>query len=103
MRLFLHRLVLALRISHGKYADIRVHEESNKRSRESFKCGRVLSMPLSSVELQKVPSLSRRRNGFDSRTGRHLRRLLRHRDAAGCGNDIDGLARFESPIEQSVR
>jgi hypothetical protein len=25
---------------------------SNKRSRESFKCGKVLSMPLSSVELQ---------------------------------------------------
>jgi hypothetical protein len=30
----------------------RVHQESNKRSRESFQCGRVLSMPLSSVELQ---------------------------------------------------
>jgi hypothetical protein len=29
-------------------------------------------MPLSSIELQQVPSLSRRRHGFDSRTGRQI-------------------------------
>ena len=37
---------------------------------KSFKCGRVLFMPLSSVELQSIASLSRRRHGFDSRTVR---------------------------------
>jgi hypothetical protein len=33
-------------------------------------------MPLSFIELQSVASLSRRRHGFDSRTGRHLDCLL---------------------------
>ena len=44
--------------------------ESNKRPPESSKCGKVLSMRQSSLELQQVASLSRRRHGFDSRTGR---------------------------------
>jgi hypothetical protein len=39
--------ITALRIGKG-----RVHKESNKRSRESLKCRRVLSMPQSFIELQ---------------------------------------------------
>ena len=60
----------------------RVHYESNKRSRESAKCSRVLSMPRSSIELPYVPSLSRRRHGFDSRTGRQFPQHFQ--DPRGC-------------------
>ncbi len=45
----------------------------------------VLSMPQVSFELPQIASLSRRRHGFDSRTGRQLLQLLtsQHHFAAG--------------------
>jgi hypothetical protein len=45
-------------------------------------------MPLSSIELQQVASLSRRRHGFDSRTGRHHTNSL-------CGTDQQLKARLD--------